>query len=259
LQKVTIKNSREIKLLRQGGQILAEIFEILREKIAIAKLPLETLELEDLARKELKKRRCKGAFLGYHTCGKDFPAALCVSLNDEIVHGVPEKGKLIEPGDLVSLDLGVEYKGLITDSAFTLGVGELSPVARKLMDATECCLKEGLKELGPGKPLGNFGYRVEEVGRKAGFRVVRDLVGHGVGYEVHEPPQIFNFGTYGGGLRLEPGMVLAFEPMLVEGEEEIAELEGHPYTFLTADEKLSAHFEHTVVITEKGYEVITRL
>lgn len=255
MAKVTKKSKKEIRQLREGGKILAETLRLLAEKIENeGGGNISTKSLDRLAEQNIRKYNAEPAFLNYN----NFPASLCVSLNDEIVHGVPREERIIQTGDLIKLDFGVKYKGLFTDSAISLPVGKVSKVAYRLIDATRQSLMLGLEQIYHGSCLGNYGAVVDRYARKNGFSTVKDLVGHGVGYAVHEPPQITNFGKAGEGLRIEEGMVLALEPMLNEGRDEIRlALDG--LTFLTEDGKLSAHFEHTVAVTGNGCEILTEI
>ncbi|HHX58262.1 MAG TPA: type I methionyl aminopeptidase [Candidatus Moranbacteria bacterium] len=255
MAKVTKKSKREIRQLREGGKILAETLALLTEKLEKeGGGEISTKALDQLAEKNIRKYRAEPSFLGYN----NFPASLCVSLNNEIVHGVPKEERIIQEGDLIKLDLGVKYKGLFTDSAISLPVGQVSKIAYRLIDVTRQSLMIGLEQIYPGFCLGNYGAAVDRYARKNGFSTVKSLVGHGVGYAVHEPPQITNFGKVGEGLKIEEGMVLALEPMLNEGKDGI-KLALDELTFLTEDGKLSAHFEHTVAVTNNGCEILTEL
>jgi methionyl aminopeptidase len=254
---VNIKSKKEIKIMREGGRILAETLQKVSER---AKPGISAFELDKLARELIFSSGGRPSFLGYKPggYGKGYPAALCVSINDEIVHGLPEKNKVIFEGDIVKLDLGVEYKKMHTDATVIFGVGKMSDLAQKLINTTRECLKLGIKEIAPGKKIGDYARAVEEHAQKNGFSVVRDLVGHGVGHSIHEPPQILNYYHKKlGDIDIEEGMTLALEPMINEGGYDII-LADDGWTYKTADGKLNGHFEHTVAVTKNGCEVLTK-
>jgi methionyl aminopeptidase len=203
----------------------------------------------------------ESAFLNYKPKGarRPFPASLCVSINDEIVHGIPnEHPKILKEGDIVSIDLGLRHGNLITDHAITVPVGKVSPEAKKLLEVTKKSLEVAIAAAKPGKKTGDIGYAIEKYVRPHGFGIVEELAGHGVGYSVHEDPFVPNFGVPNEGAPLRPGMVLAIEPMLTLGGPNIV-VDKDGYTILTEDGTLAAHFEHTIVITEKGAEILTVL
>ncbi len=255
---VIIKTQEEIEKMREGGKRHARI---LRELSKLVKPGISSQELENTALELIKKEGGKASFLGYKPWGAkySFPAALCVSINDEVVHGIPNgnSSKILREGDIVSLDLGFTYKGLITDAAITVGVGRINPQAKKLLATTEEAMYAGIKKAKVGNTTGDIGAAVFAVGKKAGFGVVDILSGHGVGRFVHEDPYVPNFGEKGEGEVLKGGMTIAVEPMFNLGTKEII-LEKDGYTFRTADKKMSAHFEHTILITEKGAEILTK-
>lgn len=251
-----IKTEKEIKILREGGKHLAQI----RNAVAKAVTPgVRTDELDQLAEKLIRQNGDTPAFLQYTPSGasRPYPATVCVSVNDEIVHGIPnEKPKTLKEGDIVGIDLGLIHEGLITDTAVTVPVGHISNAAKRLLDTTREALYAGIKAARGGNHVGDIGHAIEMFvdGR---YGIVRELGGHGVGRAVHEDPFIPNFGSSGTGKVLVPGMVLALEPMLNEGTEDIT-LMDDGYTFKTKDGKLSAHFEHTIIITEGDAEIITK-
>lgn len=246
---ITLKTAQEIEILRVGGKKLSKIIH----KIAQAVKPsARESDLDKLARQLITEEGAVPSFLGF----EGYPAALCVSVNEEVVHGIPTN-HVIKNGDIVGLDCGIWYKDLCTDMAITVGVGKISPKAAKLMLVTENSLKTAIKEMYIGKHIGDIGFAVQNYVESRGFSVVRELVGHGVGKKVHEPPQIPNYGKRGTGLELKEGMVLAIEPMVNEGGWKVKVLPDK-WTFSTADGKLSAHFEHTVAITKNGPLVLTR-
>lgn len=253
---ITIKKPEEIAILREGGKRHAEI---LRRLVEMAKPSIATRELNDLAERLIKEGGDEAAFLGYtpKDAKRPYPASLCVSVNDEVVHGIPnEGGKVLKEGDIVSLDAGLKHEGLFTDCAVTIGVGKMDARARKLITVTRKALAVGIKEVCAGKTVGDIGFVIAEFVRPFGFGIVRELAGHGVGYTVHEEPLVPNFGKKGEGTVLKAGMVLAIEPMLNEGRPEV-KLDPDGYTYRTRDGSRSAHFEHTVVVTDKGAEVLT--
>jgi len=248
--QVSVKSPKEIEILSEGGKILAHALRAAAEK---AKDGVSTAELDECARKEIVKAGAKPAFLNYSArmSGSPFPASLCVSINDEVVHGIPDKDRVVKEGDIVSLDLGVEYKGLFTDAAISIGVGKMSEEAKRLLDITKESLHKGIQTLNAGARLGDYGSAVQAFVEKAGFSVVRQLVGHGVGYAVHEDPDIPNWGQKGKGMRIKTGMVFALEPMVCAGSEDVY-LDNDGWTWKTKDGSLSAHFEHTIAIGKEA-------
>lgn len=258
--KVKLKSEREIAILREGGKILAETLRLAAEKVGKAgSESVRTLDLDKIARDTLAKYGATPSFLGYADGGLDpYPAALCVSINNEIVHGIPSKKRELRQGDLLKLDLGVKYKNLYTDAAISVVVGKADTKTIQLVETTKKSLEIGIQQIYPGSYLGNFGNAVEKYVKLRGFHVVRKLVGHGVGYAVHEPPQVLNYGKVGQGLKLEKGMVIALEPMVNMSDEEIDIAPyGGGWIFITRDGGLSAHFEHTVAVTDDGCVVLT--
>ncbi len=254
---ITIKTPKEIEVMKEGGKrhahILAEIAKIMKPGVS-------TVELNDLAMKLLKEGGDTAAFLNYTPDGarRPYPAALCVSVNDEIVHGIPnENPKILQSGDVVTIDLGVVHGGLITDTAITVGVGTISSEDKRLIEGTKESLYAGIKAARGGNRVGDIGAAVQEVGERLKLSIVEGLAGHGVGYKVHEDPFVPNTGVKGKGVKLIPGMVIAIEPMLAQGTSKIV-LDKDGYTFKTKDGKKSAHFEHTVVITEGDPIILTK-
>jgi methionyl aminopeptidase len=249
-----IKSSEEIKLIRIAGKILANVARQIRDA-ACEGMSLKELDL--LAQKLIQEAGAEPAFLGYQPYGasRPYPASICASLNDVVVHGVPTHYKL-KSGDLLKLDFGVDYNGYIADAAFTVGIGKISKEAKLLMEATKNALAVGIKECKAGKTLGDVGWAINNYVTKHGFKVVKGLTGHGVGKELHEDPPVFNEGQKNTGLRLKAGMVLALEPMVSAGDPYIRQLPDDSYA--TRDGSLSAHFEHTIAITEKGAEILTQ-
>ena len=253
---IKLKTKEEIEIMREGGKRHAEI---LRELAKLCVPGTSTLILEEEAMRMIKEGGDKSAFLGYTPYGarRPYPASLCVSINDEIVHGIPNKAeRILKDGDIVSIDLGLVHKGLITDAAITVPVGAIDDDAKKLLATTRKALDAGIREAEAGNQVGDIGAAIFEVVRKTKFSLAEDLAGHGVGYKVHEDPFIPNMGKKGDGERLVPGMVIAIEPMLNTGKGAI-KLSKDGYTIKTKDGSRSAHFEHTVAITEKGNIILT--
>ena len=253
---ITIKKPEEIAILREGGKRHAEI---LRQIARAVKPGVSSIKLNTLAEKLIKENGDEAAFLGYtpKDAKRPYPAALCVSINNEIVHGIPnEKEKILKEGDIVSLDLGLCHDGLFTDAAITVPVGEIDELAKKLIETTKKALAIGIGAARGNGFVGNIGAAIEKFVKPFGYGIVRDLAGHGIGYAIHEPPFVPNFGKKGKGEKLLPGMVLAIEPMLNEGTEKVV-LDEDGYTYKTADGKRSAHFEHTVVIADSDAEILT--
>ena len=253
---IKLKSAEEIKILRAGGLRLATILATLKKEV---KPGVKTRDLDDLARELISTNGDKPAFLNYKPHGSRlaYPAALCVSVNEEIVHGIPSPRVLVE-GDIVTLDLGLIHQGLFTDSAITVPVGKISKEATKLIDVTEKSLNKAIRAVKTGGFVGDIGATVEEYIRGEGLGLVQDLAGHGVGYSVHEDPLVPNYGRRGRGEVLKPGLVIAIEPMVTLGRDDTKIL-SDGFTFVTADGSLSAHFEHTIAVTENGVEVLTAL
>ncbi len=247
---MSLKTPQEIKTLAEGGAILARIIDQLARA---AKPGMTTRSLEKLARELIDQSGAKPAFLGY----RGFPAALCTSVNEEIVHAVPSD-RILKDGDLLKLDLGIIYKKLFTDHARTIIVGKAtSVIKKKLIAVADEALAIGIEMAQAGNTSGDVGYAVESYVKSQGFDVVRELVGHGVGHSVHESPEVPNFGRRGDGETLEVGMVIAIEPMVVEGKWKIADSKDG-FGFITKDKKLAAHAEHTVAITKDGPIILTK-
>jgi len=247
---VILKLPDEIEKLRTSNLIVAEILSELRERIRPG---VTTNELDSYCEELSRKKRVKPAFKGY----RGYPFALCTSVNGEVVHGMPSDRPLVS-GDILSLDFGVNYKGYYGDAAITVPVGAVSAEALRLLKVTEAGLYDAVRQARPGNRLGDVSNAVQERVEAAGFSVVRDFVGHGIGRSLHEDPQIPNYGVRGRGIELKPGMVLAIEPMVNEGSYEVRVLPDG-WTVVTKDGKLSAHFEHSVAITENGPDILSRL
>ena len=252
---IHLKSPRELEKMRVACRHVSEILLILRE---MARPGVTTAEIDEAAHREILKRKLGSSFLGYGPGGAPpFPAVLCTSLNEEIVHGIPGDREL-RPGDLLKLDFGVIFEGFHGDSAVALQVGEPDPEVECLQKSTRDSLYAGVEQMLPGNRLGDVSNAVQRAVEGCGYSVVRDFVGHGIGRQLHEPPQLPNFGPPGRGPRLRLGMVLAIEPMVNLGGPEIRVLEDG-WTAATADRKLSCHYEHTVAITENGPEILTRI
>lgn len=256
MKTLSVKSREEIEILREGGKRLAHI---LAQAAEAMRPGVSSRELDALARRLVAEGGDEPSFLNYQAKGdkKKFPAALCVSVNDEIVHGLPSAEKILRSGDIVGIDLGIRHKGLCTDAAITVPVGTIDEHARILLAVTKQALARAVSAARAGATTGDIGYAVESFVRTQGtFGIVRDLAGHGVGYAVHEEPFVPNYGKRGEGVTLQVGMVLALEPMLTLGGEKIV-LSDDGFAYRTKDGSRSAHFEHTVVITENGAEVLT--
>jgi len=245
---VIIKSDREIAVMRRAGRVVAIVLEILSRKLRAG---MKTKELDIIVSGELERLGAKPSFKGY----RGFPDNLCVSVNDEIVHGIPGERVLAE-GDIVSLDLGAIVDGFQGDAAVTVGIGEISPEASELIKTTELALKAGVDKARVGARLGDVSAAIQGYAESRGYSVIREYTGHGIGREMHEEPQIPNFGERGTGLVLERGMTLALEPMVSTGDWR-TRLGSNRWTVSTADGSLAAHFEHTVAITDAGPEVLT--
>lgn len=247
---IVLKSPREIALMRAAGRILADAMERLR---TLVKPGVSTLEMDQEIEELIRARGTKPAFKGY----RGFPATICASINEEVVHAIPSAHRRVKEGDIISLDLGCVVDGYYADCALTLAVGEIPPRVQELLDVTRESLERAIAQCHPGCRLGDVSHAVQSHVERHGFSVVRAFVGHGIGRQLHEDPQIPNFGEPGRGPWLKPGMVLAIEPMVTMGSWEVRILEDR-WTAVTEDGSLAAHFEHTVAITENGPEVLTR-
>lgn len=252
-----IKTAEEIVLLRESGKRLARILQAL--KVAI-KPGISTKDLDTLAEKLIRLGGDEPPFLNYtpHGARIPFPASLCVSLNDEVVHGIPSESRIIKDGDVVSIDLGLTHNGMVTDAALTVTLGKVSPDIEKLVKETERSLYEGIKVARGGGHIGDIGAAIERVANAHHYGIVREFGGHGVGHKVHEDPYVPNYGKKSTGPILKPGMVLALEPMFMLGGDAIR-LMPDGYTIVTKDGSIAAHCEHTIVITPTGAEILTQL
>ena len=251
---IALKSSREIEIMRRANVIVAEVLQELKRRVAPG---ITTLELDAIAEEFTLKKKAIPAFKGYSVAGRIFPRCLCVSINEEIVHGIPSARELRE-GDIVGLDYGVIYDGFYGDSAITVGVGRVNEEAKRLMEVTELALHKGIGQLHEGKRLGDLGAIVQQTAENAGYSVVRAFVGHGIGKKLHEEPPVPNYGEPDRGLRLKEGMVLAIEPMVNAGGYEV-EIKEDGWTAVTKDGSLAAHFEHSVAVTKNGPYILSQL
>ena len=252
---IELKSPSEIERMRRPARIVAEILAALVERVAPG---VTTGELDRMAEGMIDKSGARSAFKNYRVGSAVFPAVLCTSLNEEIVHGIPSDGRELMEGDIVGLDFGVEYGGYYGDSAKTVPVGEIDEESKRLIEVTERSLYAGIDHLRSGERLGDVGSIVQEIAEEAGYSVVREFVGHGIGQALHEEPQVPNYGDRGRGRALRVGMVLAVEPMVNMGDPGVRVL-NDGWTAVTADGCRSAHFEHTIAVTADGPEILTRV
>lgn len=255
---IRLKTPEEIEKIREGGKILAKILE--RVAFTATKPGCTTADLNDLAEELMAKFNVRPAFKGYAPFDEEncYPAAICTSVNHEVVHTIPRGDKKLRKGDIIGIDVGIEHLGMYTDMAVTVGVGKISKDAQKLIDVTRESMMAGIAQAAPGNRIGDISNAIQVVVEAAGFSVVRDLVGHGTGFELHEDPKVPNFGKPGTGIPLEVGMVLAIEPMVNVGHHAVI-FRDDGWTVETADKSLSAHFELTVAITREGPKILTVL
>ncbi|NCP58508.1 type I methionyl aminopeptidase [Candidatus Wolfebacteria bacterium CG1_02_39_135] len=250
---IPLKSQKEIEAIAVAGRILAKILKAVSRE---AKAGTKLSQLNKLAYQLTKKEGAEPAFLGYKPNGasKPFGASICASVNEVVVHGFPSDYKL-QSGDVLKIDFGVEYKKFFADAAVTLGIGAISQEAKRLIKITRLALKKAVNQAKPGNHLEDLGWIIQKTSQSNGLKVIKSLTGHGVGLELHEDPTIYNFGRKGGGIELKPGMVLAIEPMFAISTEKI--IQRPDESWATADDSLSAHFEHTVAITERGCKILT--
>ncbi|MGG2017155.1 type I methionyl aminopeptidase [Bacillus sp. S10(2024)] len=247
---IICKTPREIEIMREAGKIVALTHQELKKHIAPG---ITTKELDQIAEKTILKYGAMPSFKGYN----EFPGSICASVNEELVHGIPGKRKLQE-GDIISIDIGAKYNGYHGDSAWTYPVGNISESVQKLLDVTEKSLYLGLEHAKPGERLSNISHAIQTYVEDSGFSIVREYVGHGIGQDLHEDPQIPHYGPPNQGPRLKPGMVICVEPMVNQGRRYVKTL-SDDWTVVTVDGKWCAHFEHTIALTEAGYEILTTL
>jgi len=246
---VILKTSREIKAMREAGRISSGA---LREAGKAVEPGVSTLEIDRIVREYIEKQGAIPSFLGYG----GFPASACISVNNVVIHGIPSAKKILKEGDIVSIDVGAKFNGYHGDNAYTFACGDISKEARALLDATKQALYEGIKAAVAGNRIGDIGSTVQKYAEARSYSVVRDFVGHGVGAKLHEDPSVPNYGIPGRGVRLLPGMTIAIEPMVNQGTHKVKVLDDN-WTTVTADGKLSAHFEHTIAITPDGPVIMT--
>lgn len=246
---VTIKSHKEIEYMRESGRLLAIVHDELEKAI---KPGISTMDIDRLGQKIIKSFGCTPSFLNY----RGYPAAICVSVNEEVVHGIPSDNRILKEGDIVSLDAGLIYKGYHSDAARTHGVGQISDDARRLINITRQCFFEGIKYAREGNHLNDICMAIGECARSNGYGIVKELVGHGIGRELHEAPQIPNYRMNRRGIKLQNGMTLAIEPMITAGGDEVKWL-SDGWTVVTKDKSLAAHYENTVLITEGQPEILT--
>jgi methionyl aminopeptidase len=245
---VALKSAREIETMRRSGKITARV---LTDLMKTARAGMTTAELDAIAEKGIRDLGGVPTFKGYH----GFPASICASVNDEVVHGIPGS-RVLRDGDVLSIDIGTTLDGYVSDSAATVAIGNVSQEAQRLMDVTQECLMVGIAQMQRGKRVGDIGAAVQAHAEKNGYGVVRELVGHGVGRAMHEEPQVPNYGKAGTGVELRPGLVLAIEPMITQDSYAVKILKDG-WTVVTADGKLAAHFEHTIAVTDDGPKILT--
>jgi len=251
---IFLKSAREIEIMRRANLIVAEILEQLKKAVSPG---VTTLDLDNIAEELTYKKGAKPAFKGYAVAGRVYPYSLCTSVNEEVVHGMPSK-RVLNEGDILGMDFGVIVDDFYGDAAVTVGVGQVSEAAERLMKVTRESLYLGINELREGKRLGDLSSAIQKMVEDEGFSVVREFVGHGIGKKLHEEPPIPNYGESGRGPRLMEGMVLAIEPMVNAGHPEV-ELKEDGWTAVTKDRSLAAHFEHSVAITKNGPDILSRL
>ena len=248
---IILKSPSEVARMRQAGRIVAKVLAALQQKVRPG---ISTAELDELAYRIITRHKAIPSFKGY----RGFPASLCVSINEEVVHGIPSKKRYLKEGDIVSFDVGAIYQGYHGDAAVTLGVGEISQRARELLAVTAGALEAAIARCVPGNRTGDISWAIQHYAESRGYSVVREYTGHGIGLQMHEDPQIPNYGQPRRGILLKPGMTFALEPMVNEGDWRTRVL-SDKWTVVTRDGKLSAHFEHTVAVTEGEPEILTRL
>ncbi len=246
---VSIKSKKEIERMREAGKILARVHQELGQALNPG---MSTWEVDKLGERIIRDFGCIPSFKNYN----GFPASICVSVNDEVVHGIPDRHRILQEGDIVSLDAGVIWKGYHSDAARTHGIGQISPQARKLIEVTEQCFYEGIKYAKAGNHLNDISTAIQRYAESFGYGVVRDLVGHGIGSRLHEDPEVPNFSQKKRGVRLRPGMTLAIEPMINEGRYDVVWLDND-WTVVTDDGSLSAHYENTILITDGEPEILS--
>ena len=248
---IQLKSEADIEEMRQAGKIVARVFRDIKNSVVVG---VSTKKLDGLIKEQVDKQDGLCAFLGY----RSYPANSCISINEEVVHGIPSENIIVEDGDIVSIDIGVKLGDYFADAAITVGVGSIDSKHKKLIDTAKKALELGVREARAGNYLSDISCAIQQHAESRGFSVVRDFAGHGIGKALHEEPEIPNFGKRGSGIKLQKGMVLAIEPMVNAGTWQV-EIASDGWTVLTKDRQLSAHFEHTVAILDGGPEVLTRI
>jgi len=248
---INLKTSREINIMRSASRIVAEVLAELKE---IVREGMTTAEIDRLASEMTQKRKAKPAFKGY----RGFPASLCISVNEQVVHGIPSPKRLLKNGDIVGLDFGVIYDGYYGDSAMTVAIGQIPPDIERLLKITEQCLYKGIEQALPGNYISDISSAVQKLAEANNYGIVREFCGHGIGRSLHEDPPVLNYVQNGKGPKIKPGLVLAIEPMINLGTEKVKILEDG-WTVVTADGRPSAHFEHTIAVTPNGPEILTKI
>ena len=241
---IYLKSALQLDCMRKSGALLYEVLCRLKEAI---KPGVSTAALDVYAEQLIRKHKAIPSFLDY----QGYPASLCVSVNEEVVHGIPSERVILKEGDVVSVDCGLILDGWHADSAFTVGVGQIDPAKRQLIDVTEECFFKGIRQAINGNHLGDIGYAIQTYAERFGYGVIRDLTGHGIGRSMHEDPSVPNYGTPGHGVKLRPGMTLAIEPMIAMGDYHVSQLEDG-WTIVTDDRSVCSHYEHTIAVNEKG-------
>lgn len=251
---IRIKEPWELAVMRQSGARLAEVLAVLREAVGEG---VSTLELDQLAEKSIRDRGGVPSFKGYDVGGVPFPASICASVNEQVVHGIPD-GRVLRAGDIVTIDVGLVYGGYHADAAFSVAIGQVSPAVKQLLDVTEQSLYQGVAQALSGNRIGDIGHAVQSFVEPHRYGVVREYVGHGIGRAMHEPPSVPNYGKPHRGTLIKAGWVLAIEPMITMGDHRTKVLRDG-WTVVTQDGSLAAHFEHTVAVTPRGPEILTAL
>ncbi|MBQ8743002.1 MAG: type I methionyl aminopeptidase [Clostridia bacterium] len=248
---IQLKNAHQLAIMKDAGRITGEALALGGELVSPG---VTTAYIDTMIRRHIEKCGATPSFLGY----EGFPASACISINEQVIHGIPSENVILKEGDIVKIDVGAYYKGFHGDSANTFRCGKVSELADRLIEATKDSFMKGVEQIGPGKRLGDVGSAIEQRNLEDGFSVVRDFVGHGVGKELHESPEVPNYGIPGRGIRLVPGMVIAIEPMVCTGSGRVL-VKKDGWTVVTTDGGLSAHYEHTVAITDNGPVLLTAI
>ena len=252
---ITFKSDRDLEKMRHAGRIVADILRLMRDMVRPG---VDTYTLDQAAEALVLKENARPAFKGYKVpwVSVPFPGTICASVNDEIVHGIPSRERVLQDGDIISIDTGVSYNGFFGDAACTFAVGKISEDRQRLLDITLESLHRGVNAVKAGATLGDIGHAIESIVIPSGFGLVRDYAGHGIGRRLHEAPQVPNYGTAGSGITLKAGMTFGIEPMVMSGSEEVKNLSDN-WTVVTADGSDAAHFEHSILVTPDGAEILT--